>query len=71
MWMADNEAGAAIASGICCSWATDRGVLGGRADSLTRVQRVRGFSPGAERARLSGRVLPAPPDTRELAPVGL
>ena len=40
--------------------------LGGRADSLTRVQRVRGFRRALREHGLSGRVLPAPPDTREL-----
>ena len=40
--------------------------LGGRADSLPRVQRVRGFRRALREHGLSGRVLPAPPDTREL-----
>lgn len=50
--MADNEAGAAIAVRYLLQLGhRDLVFLGGRADSLTRVQRVPGLSPGAERAR--------------------
>ena len=65
--MADNEAGAAIAVRYLLQLGhRDLVFLGGRADSLTRVQRVRGFRRALREHGLSGRVLPAPPDTREL-----
>ena len=66
--MADNEAGAAIAVRYLLQLGhRDLVFLGGRADSLTRVQRVRGFRRALREHGLSGRVLPAPPDTRNCA----
>ena len=65
--MADNEAGGGIAvRDLLQLGHRDLVFLGGRADSLTRVQRVRGFRRALREHGLSGRVLPAPPDTREL-----
>ncbi|MFR5405448.1 MAG: LacI family DNA-binding transcriptional regulator [Oscillibacter sp.] len=57
--MADNEAGAAIAVRYLLQLGhRDLVFLGGRADSLTRVQRVRGFRRALREHGLSGRVLP-------------
>ena len=65
--MADNEAGACQATRYLLELGhRDLVFLGGHASSLTRIQRVRGFQRALEERGLTGRVLPAPSDTRDL-----
>lgn len=64
---ADNERGAWLAARHLLDLGhRDLVFLGGHADSLTRVQRAAGFRRALEEQGLTGRVLPAPTDARDM-----